>query len=65
VKESEREREREQEIMFQKALFSQFNNKEAQETQSKMLITHEIEYKITSSSTKIPLPNFACSNYEG
>jgi len=33
--------------------------------QSKMLITHEIEYKITCSSTKIPLPISACSNYEG
>jgi hypothetical protein len=44
--------------MFQKPLFSQCNNKETQETQSKMLITHEIEYKITCSSTKIPLPNF-------
>ena len=27
-------------------------------------ITHEIEYKITCSSTKIPLPISACSNYE-
>jgi hypothetical protein len=51
--------------MVQKVLFSQCNNKEAWEMQSKMLITHEIEYKITSSSIKIPLPILACSNYEG
>jgi len=57
--------ERVWEIMFQKVLFSRCNNKEARETQSKMLITHEIEYKITCSSTKIPLPILACSNNEG
>jgi len=50
--------------MVQKALFSQCNNKEEWETQSKMLITHEIEYKITWPSTKIPLPILACSNYK-
>jgi len=51
--------------MFQKVLFSHCNNKEAQEMQSKMLITHEIKYKITYSSTKIPIPILACSNNEG
>lgn len=51
--------------MVQKVLFSQCNNKEAREMQSKMLITHEIEYKITCSSTKFPLLILACSNYEG
>ena len=51
--------------MVQRMLFSQCNNKEAWEMQSKMLITHEIKYKITSPSIKIPVPILACSNYEG
>ena len=46
-------------------LFSQCNNTEAWETQSQMLITHGIEYKITCPCTKIPLPVLACNNYEG
>jgi len=50
--------------MFQKGLYSQCHNKEAWEMQYKMLITHETEYRITCSSTKIPLQILACSNYE-
>jgi len=51
--------------MVQKELHSQCHNKEAWEMQSKMLVTHETEYKITCSSTKIPLLILACGNYEG
>lgn len=57
--------ERVQEIMVQKGLFSEGNNKQAWETRSKLLITREIEYKMTCSSTKLPLPILACINYEG